>query len=509
MADDLSQYSDAELEALATQQAASGMSDDELAALAGQQHSPARQALDYGLRGLGYLGGAARTGAAMAASVSPLYNAIQKYLGNEKPLVDQDAMQRTLEGHAPTTDEYLTRAGMKGTGGSLSDLPGLNKLFTDSDQEANDWLKFKRGGPADLTTKGTLGFVGDTLIDPLTYAKAGKAVLGSPALGKILDYAANPLEKGLKATGTYMYKTAPVMKAADYVSERFKKNPISDYLMEKGVWGTAKKIDVKAQNLAEKADNYRKTILELADAKGGRMDMDAAMQLAQEKINAMKASRDPALQGVADQMQAVVNEYKGLGAKPAGTTTRQVPSADLIGNDGKPLMVTETIPTPAVEAPTTSQGAGFKSSIYNKIGDAAYDQAKNTQAGKAVQKRIAAGLNEEAARSAERVHPGLGKTMRDVNDELGGLLTTHKVINNEAKKEFNKNFWTAVDSIVASGGFLTPGHTFDPHALAIKKATDISKGNAFRTGGGLGLRKLSQTPLLDDIIRQEAAKQGY
>jgi hypothetical protein len=75
---------------------------------------------------------------------------------------------------APTGKQIAQKAGVPNT--SLSDvIPGA---FTDNDQEASEWLKFKKGGAADISASGAAGLAMDIAADPTLILPVGQIAKG-------------------------------------------------------------------------------------------------------------------------------------------------------------------------------------------------------------------------------------------------------------------------------------------------------------------------------------------
>jgi hypothetical protein len=67
---------------------------------------------------------------------------------------------------APTGKEIAQKMGVSDS--SLSDL--FPNLYTDDDEEANEWFKFKKGGAADISASGAAGLGYDLILDPTLLA---------------------------------------------------------------------------------------------------------------------------------------------------------------------------------------------------------------------------------------------------------------------------------------------------------------------------------------------------
>ncbi len=445
--------------------------------------------LGYAVKPLDYLGGLVRTGVAGTAQLGANAAGKAKELvtgeaDNTPQIVTGDDALAALKGSAPSTKEYLERGGVTDLG-KLSDVAPV--LFS---KDPNSWRPTP-GGNFDPSVRGTIGMAADMALDPLTYVGAGplKALLGKAGkAGVVAEHVLNPAENALKAGGKSIYKSAPIMQAADAINDRFGKQAASDILFDQGVRGTGRGVATQAEKLAEATGLKRDALLATADKAGAVLDMKKAMTPADEFIAKVRASRDPQLQGVADALEERVKSYKKLTPKPASK-----PMADIIGPSGEPILNKAGSRAPV----TASQGSGFKSSLYNDTGNAVWDSLRRTPQGKLGNRALARGLDAEVSAAAERALPGVGTQIDTLNDTWGKLLTPKKVLEQEALKGEKKNLITSVDGIVAG---LSHG---SPAVMAAKKGTDLLKTNWLKTNVGRGAYKLGDTPLLDEVLRRE------
>lgn len=430
----------------------------------------AKEAVGYGLKGLDYAGGMVRTGAAGLAGQAT-----------------SDDFEKALKGSAPSISEYLERSGMSDMG-KMSDLAPF--LFS---KDPNS-LRPTPGGSFDPTVRGAIGMAADMALDPLTYLGAGpgKALLAKMGkVGSAAETVLNPLEKGLQSGGKTVYKSSPIMKAADAVNERFNKGAASDILFENRIAGTGRQVATKAEDLAEATGQKRNAVLRQADDAGGILDMNQAMSPAEEFIHKVRASRDPQLLPVADALEERVAQYKGLQAREAQT----IPGKTTLTEAGAEIIPDQVIP--AVRGVKPSEGSGFKSSLYNDTGNSTWDTLRKTPQGDLGNKTLARGLDQETSRAAERVLPGSGAQIDDLNDTWGALLTPRKALEAEALKGEKKNFITSVDGLTAG---LTHGN---PIVLGAKKLADLLKTNWTHTHGGMLMHDAGKIPLLDEVARRE------
>ncbi len=247
---------------------------------------------------------------------------------------------------APSTAEYLERAGVP-AGASLSDdFPGLFN-------ETGDGLALQKGGWADPTLRGLAGFAGDIATDPMTYltlgasaakkaakaseiaARKGVAQAAPSALSKALTSKpataiARPLDAASEFVGKKIYKSG--LKAIDQEAAKFGKAPVSDLLMEKGIAGSAEGIQNQMDELGEALLKERQAVLREASKAGGKVSMREAMEPTLARVQQIRSSKDPALQDLANALEAEANKYLKLDAAPAQDVLRPLyRQGDMVG----------------------------------------------------------------------------------------------------------------------------------------------------------------------------------
>jgi hypothetical protein len=343
------------------------------------------KALEMAGRTLDLPGGIART----------LYQGavdIPYYLRTGNTVTKPEDYKNMLTGNAPTSEEFMARQGIEDTGGRTA-----------------------------------VGLAKDIALDPMTYMTLGAA----------------PLARGTAKAGKSIYKSG--LKAIDLEAAKYGKEPVSDILMKEGVTGSAEQIQKRIDELAEGYKRERDYILKKADEAGGQVSMKEAMAPLKTKIDDIRASKDPALQSVADTMDEDLAKYVEL------------------GEDIKP-----------------SVGSSYKSSVYNQIPGSNYANATQTPVGKSLQKEKARGLKDAVETAVEK---STGKQnaaeLKELNDKLGRMLTSRKKAGMEAAKEINKNAFTSVDAMIAG-----LGGDNAVKGLALKKAADIAKMTGPRTKVG-------------------------
>lgn len=505
------------LAALETSESAGPSQEEMLKALEGAEaQEPSwkdklKTAAGYALKPLDYAGGLVRT--SVAGSVQGGANAVGKMRematgeADETPqIVTPDDAISALKGSAPSLTEYMKRGGVPQMG-SLSDIAPI--AFS---KDPGSWRPTP-GGNYDPNVRGAMGMAGDIALDPLTYLGAGplKALLPGGKGGAAIEHVLNPAENAFKVGGESLYKSAPIMKAADAINNRYGKQAASDILFDQGVTGTGRQIATKAENLAGGVGAERDALLNQADQAGGVLNMNAAMSPAESFIHKIRASRDPQLLPVADALEQRVAEYKGLQAReaqtiPGKTVTSEVPVGTVPDSwELATKTVTQTTPDqliPGVRGVTPSEGSGFKTSLYNDTGNATWDTLRKTPQGALGNKTLARGLDAETSAAAEKAIPGSGQKIDALNDTWGALLTPRKALEAEALKGEKKNLFTSVDGLALG---LTHGN---PVVMGAKKTSDLLKTNWLRTKGGHGAYQLGEIPLLDEILRRQMINQS-
>lgn len=303
---DLSKLSDSDLYALQSGDM-SKVSDEGLKILSGtptkEEPGMIRKGIDYGLRGLDYLGGLAR---GTAAGIGEL--------ATGKELVN---LEEVLRGQAPSTSEILQRGGV-GEMGRLSEA--IPSAFTTEQQWTGGFPKPTKGGVLDITGRGAVGLASDIALDPLTYATFGasaaqKAGMGNKAVRGVLT----PTKALAEPMGKSFYKSA--LGRIDEEAMKYGKEPVSDLLLKNRISGSAEKIYGKMDDLAEKLLNEQRDILSRATKAGGSVSMKNAMHEAQQKIAILRASDDPLMQPIANALEDAVKTYTDLDPRLIQKTT--------------------------------------------------------------------------------------------------------------------------------------------------------------------------------------------
>ena len=420
----------------------------ELAALeqefGGEKKEPglAMKTLSGIAKGLDYAGGVTRAGVA---------NVADAFVPGE--IATKEDLLNALKANPPSTEDYLKRAGVP-EGYSLSDA--LSGMYS----EAGDGLKFKKGGALDPTVRGLSGFVGDTALDPLTYLSLGSSAAaksGAKAATRA-DQLINPVSAALRGSGEKVYKSG--LKRIDQETAKFGKEPVSDVLMKYGITGSADTIYNKMDDLAGKLKSEADLIIKEAADKGATVSMRDAMKLAQDRVLAMRTTRDPKLAPVADSLDSELKKYFKLDP-----------------SDSSGLFPTQK--------PVSVNDANiYKQSIYKDMPKNAYQEmlSGKSPAYLAGEKDMARGLKEGVEASVDKA-TGRGSELTQLNDELGRLLTSGEKQRLEAVKEANKNAITSVDAPLF---FASPG------ASIAKKAADIAKMTGPRTVSGKAMKDLGK-----------------
>lgn len=221
---------------------------------------PLKTGLDYGMRALDYGGGLVRTGAAGLANIPYAIKTGKSFVGPE------DVMN-ALKGQAPSSAEYMERAGVPE--GARLDLNPLAE--------------------GDTSVRDIVGFGADIATDPTT----------------ALALAAKPVAKGLLGTGKSLYKSG-LKKIDEKLIEKGAK-PVSEVLMKAGKWGSTKTLAKEADKLAKELGPKRAALYE--KAKGAKFSSDKATEAAKGLIAEMRSN--PGLVDQAQKLDEYVSKYAG------------------------------------------------------------------------------------------------------------------------------------------------------------------------------------------------------
>ena len=170
----------------------------------------------------------------------------------------------------------------------------------------------------------------------------------------------------------------------------------------------------------------------------------------------------------------IYREMVTSGEIAPGQTSLFTPGAEL-----QPLK--ETVIQEARALPTVADASRLKSQMYQALGSPKYQSLAVLKEGQKLAKRGANRLRISVEQSVSKVDDALGRRLKEVNKDLGNILSSRKVLEREASKEIARNSLTSVDAALLAA---------DPLTAAGKKLGDISKGSAFRTYAGAGLEDL-------------------
>lgn len=253
----------------------------------------------------------------------------------------------------------------------------------------------------------------------------------------------------MEDAGKSIYKSG--LKRIDQEGLKYGKEPVSDLLIQEGVAGGYGKISSAMDALSADRVAKQKAILAEADKAGIKVDMTDSMKPIDEMIAELKASRDPKAQAVARKLEGESARYKSLDTLPEGVEGPIFPIGVQQAND-------------------------FKTSIYGDLPKGAFAEAVSGKSPMYIsgQKQMARGLKEGVESAAGQINKG--DELKQINDELGRLLTSQDRAQAEAIKEANKNAVTSVDAMIAGAN--------NPKMLLLKKAADIAKMTGPRTYTG-------------------------
>lgn len=425
--------------------------------------------VQYGLRGLDYLGGMGRVAASgIAGLIDP-------------KILKADDVLRMIKGQAPSTKEYMERAGVP-QGGSLSDV--LPNAFSPPGSGGIPSLsRPEKGGPLDVTARGAAGFAGDVALDPLTYltmgvgnaakaaAQGGQKLSMADRLGQLI---ARPAGTTLDAAGSKIYNSG--LKNVDKVitSSKVGKEAIAPELMNAGKWGNAQTLADANQALRSEAGRTIGNVAQKASEKGAVVDMLPATEEAWKLAMKMKESPRPEVVKAGEDAAELLTSYVKRGKVPVDEAMKWATEANKFASR-------------KAFAPLTAADATY---------------------GEALDRAIGQGIAGEASSAIKGSVPELHPDFLKANQVYGSAKAAGKPFETEVSKEATKNPISAIDGmILASSAGSAALH--NPSTMmtllgtyAGKKAAQGMNTMAGRTGAGLMLRKAAVPA--DPILRRSA-----
>ncbi len=346
----------------------------------------------------------------------------------------------------------------------------LSQLAPSLYNETGKGWQLKKGGMLDPTGRGAMGLALETVTDPLTYFTLG----ASKAAGQ-----------GIKKSGEAVYESG--LKMIDRSAEIAGKGnkAFSKTAMKYGLTGSAEEIAEKASQLADDLYRQQQQILKEAGDMGAKVDAGRVLNRTIKKAENIASGKNikpvrQAASGVSD----VVKDVMSFGSEvPASTVKSQVASS-LVSETGQPILKEVIQEVPGKVALSPLEASSIKSQLYNLLGDNAYATLAKDKGGSKLFKDAARSIKTGVESAVSKADPNLGAKLKQVNTDLGNILSSRKALQRETNKEIAKNALTSVDAalIVAS-----------PATAVSKKFGDIFKGPWARTKGGKVVRDFGQT----------------
>jgi hypothetical protein len=310
-------------------------------------------------RTLDFPSGIARTAVAGLANIP--YS-----LATGKSLTKPEDLQQALLGEAPSTAQYMERAGV--APGATAETPIGN-----------------------ISARDVAGFVGDVALDPITFASKGikAADLGAEALGKTL------YKSGLKKVDQ-----AVVEKGA---------KPLSDLLLENGVRGSVKDIRQGADSLLRETKAGRDTFHAVADAAGAKVDPKIALAPALEEAKRI-GSADPGLKDLSEKLTSKLQTYIDHGPVPTAQASEwktnlynSMPESafDQAGRMKGPAKKIESMSASGLKAEIQNAGNAAKPGLGDSINQANEKMQTLLSAKKPLQRAAKAAKNVNAVTSVD------------------------------------------------------------------------------------------------------------
>ena len=434
-------------------EAAPDVTPDELTAYAIQHKKELMQQVPTALEAVGrvldYPGGHIRTAAAET------YDLLNTMLGN-KPIVTNEDVLNALKGKAPSSAEYLGRAGM--TEGPSVMIPGTTTR---------------------ISTRDAIGFALDLAADPLT--ELSNMVKQVPYIGKLVRGGGLATE----AMGDWIYSSAfkkvdaklaakgvepfsEVMRNGVFTKEAaqtLEKHGIQvpEHLTQ-GVAGTTMSVAEKADAMSNAVGKVRQAVYEKADQLGAKVNLGAegTFKKAEGVIANMK--KDPGLRPQAEALEEMLGRYKAEG----------------------PVSL--------------ANASDFKSNLYDALPNTAFDGFGKLKA-KANQFKLAlaSDLKDAIVKSGNGAERGLGDAVDHINERWGILLEARKPMQKQTTQAAGQGLGSWIDGVILGSGHVS--------ALAAKKAMELAGTTAARTYVGKAISDAGRSGLVDAMLRRSLTEQ--
>jgi hypothetical protein len=278
--------------------------------------------------------------------------------------------------------------------------------------------------------------------------------------GEIAYGLLNPLEQPTAYVGKKIVAAGvPTMNAMAEIASKGK-DAVSNYMLQKGIFGSARGIDKALAAKGEQAAARQGTLLGQVATALPKRDYSRGLDEAIAEAAALSRSANNEVAAKAQQTLKELTDQKiSLQAiePTAETITREIPSA-ILDESGKPILtqVTEVVKTPGRAAASVfdanSVKSTFGSKAYPKRGTEWYMKATPTEIN--LYRQANAGMIDEIQRAATQASPELGQALSLTNEELGLLQTIGKGSRAEAEKEARRKLVTEVDPMAMSLGIL-------------------------------------------------------
>lgn len=407
--------------------------------------SVAAQTLDAAGRVLDYPGGFARAGLANVAGIAQDV-AQGKNPFTEKPIVTEEDLSLALRGKGPGFSEYLKRMGVS-EGGSL-------------------------GG---VSLRGANGFLLDMASDP--FSLVSRTVKSIPYLAKLINKVPEGAallspNKVTEALGEAVYKSSVgglERKAARRIGEE-KAAKIGETVLEgipeegipRASIGGEAMLQQRISDISSTFGKMRQGLYDRADELGVSIDTAYPLKNAEDAIATMQ--KYPGLRASADDMAALLNEYKQQGR---------------------------------VSLQTLSD---WKTQLYHSLPKSAWGpHGRLSGPAKTVKAALARDFKEAIVQAGNKAEKGLGDAIEEINGKWGALLDAPKFAGGTGA------LGQRIDAAVVAGGAAAGGPVGAAKAALANKAYQIATGAGARTAVGRALMEAGKRDLTNRMVRQTVA----
>jgi len=393
-----------------------------------------------------YGGGLIRTaGAAGAGAVAGALGAPPA-----QPIGTVEDFQQALIGEAPTSAQYMERAGVEE--GISINLPKLGRV---SQRDVS-------GFAADLATDPFTALAKLTKTTPIMTKFLRKP---SPILDRITAVLANPGGTVANTLGEEAYKRS-FSKLGEKIGQE-RARGVAKQLIKEGAPVGAKAVQEAAERLSVDMGNIRQGFYDYADQLGVTIDLKKSGTFGRSEalLNKWMTQADPATAPLVGDLYDLLNSYKDRGVAKL------------------------------------SDVSAFKTQLYHGLPKSAFQNNRVVGIADQFKNALADDMRRSIVRAGEVGERGLGKSIDKLNEVWGPIIEAQGPLAKQALIEGRSSALGAqIDAIAVASGNVAP-------AIA-RKAMEFAQTPYAKRAVGKALMRAGESGFVDALTRRALARQA-